>query len=38
MTAKSTVLVVEDDPAIRRGLADALAFAGYGVLECGEGD
>jgi DNA-binding response OmpR family regulator len=38
MTAKSTVLVVEDDPAIRRGLADALAYAGYGVLECGEGD
>jgi DNA-binding response OmpR family regulator len=38
MTAKSTVLVVEDDPAFRRGLADALAYAGYGVLECGEGD
>jgi DNA-binding response OmpR family regulator len=34
----STVLVVEDDPAIRRGLCDALKFAGYGVLECGEGD
>lgn len=36
--SKTTVLVVEDDPAIRRGLADALAYAGYGVLECGEGD
>jgi DNA-binding response OmpR family regulator len=31
------VLVVEDDTAIRRGLADSLAFAGYGVLECGDG-
>ncbi len=32
-----TVLVVEDDSAIRRGLADSLAFAGYSVLECGDG-
>jgi DNA-binding response OmpR family regulator len=36
--SNSTVLVVEDDPAIRRGLCDALKYAGYGVLECGEGD
>jgi DNA-binding response OmpR family regulator len=28
-----TVLVVEDDPSIRRGLVDALKYAGYAVLE-----
>ncbi|MFN3242343.1 MAG: response regulator transcription factor [Planctomycetota bacterium] len=33
-----TVLVVEDDPAIRRGLVDALQFAGYTVLACEDGD
>lgn len=31
------VLVVEDDPAIRRGMVAALAFAGYEVLEAGDG-
>ena len=31
-----TVLVVEDDPAIRRGLADALTFAGYRVHEAAD--
>jgi DNA-binding response OmpR family regulator len=31
------VLVVEDDSAIRRGLVDALAFAGYEVLQAGTG-
>jgi len=31
------ILVVEDDAAIRRGLADALQFAGYEVLEAGDG-
>lgn len=31
------VLVIEDDPAIRRGLVDALAFAGYATLEAGDG-
>ncbi len=31
------VLVVEDDTAIRRGLVDALGFAGYDVLECDNG-
>ena len=31
------VLVVEDDPAIRRGVVAALAFAGYDVLEAGDG-
>ena len=35
---RTRICVVEDDPAIRRGLADALAFAGYEVLECSDGD
>src|SRR5215207_5058553 len=33
-----TVLVVEDDPAIRRGLVDALQFAGYRVIACADGE
>lgn len=33
-----TVLTVEDDPAIRRGIVDALRFAGYGAMEAGRGD
>lgn len=32
-----TVLVVEDDHAIRRGVADALRFTGYEVLEAPDG-
>lgn len=32
-----TVLVVEDDSAIRRGLVDALRFAGYAPREAGDG-
>ena len=36
--AQPVILVVEDDPAIRRGVRDALAFAGYTVLECERGD
>jgi len=32
------VLVIEDDAAIRRGLVDALEYAGYGTLETGTGD
>jgi DNA-binding response OmpR family regulator len=36
--ARTTILVVEDDAAIRRGLCDALAFAGYAVGECARGD
>jgi DNA-binding response OmpR family regulator len=32
------ILVVEDDAAIRRGLIDALSFAGYATLEASEGD
>ena len=34
---KRTVLVVEDDPAIRRGLVDALDFAGYQPIACASG-
>ena len=34
---RTTVLVIEDDASIRRGLVDALSFAGYGVLQCGDG-
>ena len=38
MTAPARrVLVVEDDAAIRRGVVAALAFAGYEVLEAGDG-
>jgi DNA-binding response OmpR family regulator len=33
-----TVLVVEDDPAIRRGLADSLRYSGYLVHEAGDGE
>lgn len=32
---KPTILTVEDDPAIRRGIVDALTFAGYDVLQAG---
>jgi DNA-binding response OmpR family regulator len=32
-----TVLVVEDDAAIRRGLADALRFGGFRVMEAADG-
>jgi DNA-binding response OmpR family regulator len=31
------ILVIEDDAAIRRGLVDALSFAGYAALEASEG-
>ncbi|MFN9367721.1 MAG: response regulator, partial [Planctomycetia bacterium] len=38
MTAPARrVLVVEDDAAIRRGVVTALRFAGYDVLEAGDG-
>jgi len=33
-----TVLVVEDDPAIRRGVVDALEASGYRALESADGD
>ena len=35
--SRVTVLVVEDDAAIRRGLVDALRYAGYGVVGCDNG-
>ncbi len=34
---RKRILIVEDDTAIRRGLVDALGFAGYATLEAGEG-
>jgi DNA-binding response OmpR family regulator len=33
-----SVLTVEDDAAIRRGIVDALRFAGYNVFEAARGD
>ena len=33
-----TVLTIEDDAAIRRGIVDALEFAGYEVLQAGDGE
>lgn len=33
-----TILTIEDDAAIRRGVVDALAFAGYQVIEAGDGE
>ncbi len=33
-----TVLTIEDDAAIRRGIVDSLTFAGYRVLQAGNGD
>ncbi len=32
-----TILVIEDDPAIRRGVVDVLEYAGYRTLEAGDG-
>jgi DNA-binding response OmpR family regulator len=36
-TLPSRVLTIEDDTAIRRGIADALRFAGYRVIEAADG-
>ena len=35
---RAVVLVVEDDPAIRRGLVDTLTASGYETREAGDGD
>ena len=35
---KQRVLVVEDDPAIRRGIVDSLRFEGYDTVDVGNGD
>lgn len=32
------ILVIEDDPAIRQGVVDALDFQGFKTLEAGRGD
>ena len=37
MISRQRVLVVEDDAAIRRGLCDALTFAGYTPIEAADG-
>ena len=34
---RQQILTVEDDPAIRRGIVDALRFAGYQALEAADG-
>ena len=34
---ETTILVIEDDPAVRRGVVDALEYAGYRTLEAGDG-
>lgn len=36
--ARRTILVIEDDPAIRQGIVDALDFAGYRTFEADRGD
>ncbi len=36
--AKRQILVIEDDAAIRQGIVDALAFAGFGIVECDHGE
>lgn len=38
MAEKKTVLVVEDDAAIRRGIVDAMRFAGHATIEAADGD
>ena len=35
---QNVVLVIEDEPAIRRGIADALGFAGHAVREAADGE
>ncbi len=35
--SRPSILVVEDDAAIRRGLVDALTYSGYGVVEADNG-
>ncbi|HYW78139.1 MAG TPA: response regulator transcription factor [Thermoguttaceae bacterium] len=36
--SRQRILTIEDDPAIRRGIVDALRFAGYEVLEAADGE
>lgn len=37
MTSRFTILTIEDDAAIRRGIVDALTFSGYDVIEAADG-
>ena len=37
MSRHSTILVIEDDPSIRRGMVDAISYAGHDVLEAANG-
>lgn len=34
---KPVILVIEDDPAVRRGIVDVLEYAGYATLEAADG-
>lgn len=34
---ETTILVIEDDPAVRQGVVDALEYAGYRTLQAGDG-
>ncbi len=38
MTSRRRILVVEDDPSIRRGLVDTLGCGGYETVESGDGE
>ncbi|MGA1488071.1 MAG: response regulator transcription factor [Planctomycetota bacterium] len=38
MSSAPSILVVEDDAAIRRGIVDALTYSKYEVVECGDGE
>ena len=38
MTTSPTILTIEDEAAIRRGIVDALSYAGYRVLEADNGN
>jgi DNA-binding response OmpR family regulator len=35
--SKPSILIIEDDPAIRRGLSDAVQFGGYLSIEAADG-
>lgn len=38
MNSQTTILTIEDDPAIRQGIVDALEYQSYRVLEAADGD
>jgi len=38
MPRKRTIVVIEDEAAIRRGIADALSLSGYNVVEAADGE